>query len=87
MFMDPELKAGRITVGIHTAAAILMGWISPQMGSGWISGLLGIALLVVIGFASEKLVAKKGIKFWAANGIFIYLLIWLVSWTYFLNLV
>jgi hypothetical protein len=85
--MDPELKASRITVGIHTVFAIVMGWASMQLGGGWMAGIAGIAVLVVVGFGTEKLIQKKGMKFWFANGVFIYLLIWLVSWTYFFNLV
>lgn len=88
--MDPELKAARITVGVHTLLAIIMGWLSPvlsgQFMTNWMPGIVGIILLVVVGYGTERLVGKKGFKFWAANGIFIYLLIWLVSWVYFFNI-
>ncbi|MEE9405860.1 MAG: hypothetical protein V3V26_00465, partial [Candidatus Aenigmarchaeota archaeon] len=61
--------------------------IAGMYGTNWIPGVVGIGVLIAVGFLSEKLVTKKGMKFWAANGIFIYLFIWLVSWVYFFNLV
>ncbi len=78
-------------MGLHTAVAIIIGYFSPiiagMYGTNWIPGGVGIGVLIAVGFLSEKLVTKKGMKFWAANGIFIYLFIWLVSWVYFFNLV
>ena len=88
--MDAELKAARITGGAHAVLAIIIGWLSPmvgsQFGTNWAAGGLGILLLIVCGYVCEKFAGKKGIKFWVANGVFIYLLLWLVSWTYFVNI-
>jgi len=88
--MTEELKASRMTMGIHAVVAIIVGYLSPMLGSmygtNWVAGAAGVVILVAVGFLSEKIVKQKGMKFWAANGIFIYLLIWLVSWTYFFNL-
>lgn len=88
--MTEELKASRVTMGLHAVAAIVIGYFSPMIaevyGTNWAAAGLGIAALLGMGFLSEKAVARKGMKFWAANGIFIYLLVWLVSWTYFFNL-
>ncbi len=89
--MASDTNASRMTMGLHTIVAIVIGYFSPMMaamyGTNWIAVLVGLVVLVAVGFLSEKLVTKKGMKFWAANGIFVYLLIWLVSWTYFINLV
>lgn len=88
--MEPELKASRITVAVHAVLAVVMGWLSPiiagQFGTNWAAGGLGIVLLIVGGYGTERLIKKKGIKFWLANGVFIYILLWLVSWTYFVNI-
>ena len=84
---NPELRASRITMGVHTLIAIIMGWISPQVGNNWLAGFAGIVILIAIGHFSEKLVGKKkGTAWWIGNGAFIYLLVWLISWTYFFNL-
>ena len=88
--MEQELKAARITMGVHTFLAIIAGWLSPliagQFGTNWAAGLTGIVLLIVVGYGTERFVGKRGFKFWLANGIIIYLLIWLVSWVYFFNI-
>jgi len=88
--MNPELKASRITAGIHAVLAIIMGWLSPavarQFGTNWAPAGLGMLLLFICGYICERLAVKKGIKFWIANGVLVYLLLWLVSWTYFINL-
>ena len=83
--MDPELKASRAVMIVHTVLAIAMGWASPQLGI-LLAGFTGIALLLVCGYACEKLVGKKGIKWWIGNGVIIYLFVWLVSWVYFFNI-
>lgn len=84
--MDPELKASRISLPIHAAAAIIFGYVSFRMGNNLLSGFLGIIVLIITGFAVERIVKKKGIKWWLANGLFVYLFLWLVSWVYFFNL-
>jgi len=85
---NPELRASRITISIHALIGIAIGWMSPMVGNNWLAGLIGVAVLVVVGHLSEKAVGeKKGTAWWFGNGAFVYLLIWLISWTYFFNLV
>lgn len=90
-----ELNSARLVMGVHTIIAILMGFFSPSAAvyfrTNWAPAIIGIVLLIVIGYGTEfatgkkSLTGKKGIKFWAANGIIIYLLVWFVSWVYFFN--
>lgn len=80
-----ELKLTRISLGIHASAAAAVGWASSLTG-GWTAWIIGIAVLIGCGYFSEKITKKKGIKWWFANGIFIYLMFWLVSWTVFINI-
>ena len=80
-----ELKQTRITLLIHIVMAIMVGWVSSVLNS-WLSGVLGMAALVAAGYLSEMITKKKGMKFWFANGIFIYIMFWLISWTVFLNI-
>lgn len=82
--MDPELKPVRISIGIHAAVAILMGRAAVQV-SPLLAAALAIVALVITGFAVERIVRKKGIGWWAGNGMAIYLLVWLVSWIFFFN--
>ena len=85
MTSNPELKASRITVGVHTLVAVAIGWLSPQINA-WLAGLIGIVILFMIGHLSERIVGeKKGAAWWIGNGAFIYLLVWLITWTYFFN--
>lgn len=88
--MDNELNASRVTMGVHSILAILVGFLSPiigmQYGTNWVPGFIGIVILLAVGYGLERFVGKRGFKFWLANGIIVYLLIWLVSWTYFLNI-
>ena len=79
-----ELKQTRISLGIHVPAAVAAGWISYMIG-GWLAALAGVALLIGCGFLSERLTKKKGMKWWFANGLFVYLMFWLISWTVFSN--
>jgi len=80
-----ELKQTRISLMIHAPVAIAVGWLSAFLDH-WVAGVIGIAVLFACGYVSEKLAKKKGIKWWLANGIFIYVMFWLISWTVFLNL-
>lgn len=84
--MENELNAARVTVGLHSIAAILVGYASVLLASRWYAAGLGIAVLFGAGYISERLVAKRGVKFWMANGVIIYLFIWLITWTFFINL-
>lgn len=83
-----ELTQTRISIGIHTVIAIVIGWVSVQVAAAsrtLFAGILGIVILLVIGYLIEKVTGKKGIKWWFGNGVIIYLLVWLVSWVYFFN--
>lgn len=79
-----ESRAEKIAVGLHTIVGVIAGYVSivlPQL----YAIPLGIALLVVVGTISMIVSHKKETKWWLVNGIWIYLLVWLVAWTFFLN--
>jgi len=83
--MDRDLKHARISVVIHAAIAVSMGYFSTWLMNSLYAGVAGIVVLVAIGYPLERLAGNRGLKWWFANGIFIYLFFWLVSWTYFFN--
>lgn len=86
--MDEELKATRISLIVHAVVAALAGWTSLQiqLQSRALFGLAaGIIILLATGFIAEKAVKKKGMKWWAGNGLIVYLFVWFVTWVYLFN--
>jgi hypothetical protein len=81
-----DITQTRISVTLHTVAAIVMGWLSITLANNLYALGLGVLVLIIVGFLTERITKKKGIKWWFGNGIFIYLFLWLVSWIFFLNL-
>ena len=66
-----------------------MGFVSTITGpsyGNYITVALGIAVLIVVGFATEKILNRKGMSFWLANGIIPYLFFWLISWIFLFNM-
>ena len=83
--MDTNLKHARISVSLHAIAGVIAGMLSFMLNNPAYAGLLGLGILVGLGFGIERVTGKRGFKWWFGHGIFIYLLLWLVSWTYFFN--
>jgi len=84
-----EISQVRVSVAIHAAAAIIMGWVSvvlTAMSRTLVAGIIGIIVMVAVGFITQKAVRKTDRKWWLSNGVLIFLLVWLVSWTVFHNL-
>ena len=80
--MDEATKE-KVAVTVHALAAVLVGYLSPLSPKILIVPA-GIVLMVVLGLASRRLV-KKELKWWAGNGAAMYLLVWIVAWTFFIN--
>jgi len=87
--MDPlELRAQRMAVVIHTIAGIVAGYVSLFFSRFWYALAPTIIILVVVGFVSQKTVGKgKDRKWWLGNGVAMYIMMWLLSWIVFFNLV
>lgn len=84
-----ELKQSRISLGIHSVVAIAAGWISvgvAAMSRSLFAIAMGLVILYAVGFAAQRATGQKGIKWWAANGLIIYLFVWFISWTLFYNM-
>lgn len=89
MTIADETKQSRFSVVVHLVAAVVMGWISFTLSAvytKWLFVFLGFAVLVAIGFALERVVGKKGVKWWLGNGGIIYLFVWVVTWVLLFNL-
>jgi hypothetical protein len=84
-----EAKQIQVSVAINVVAAVIMGWASvaiTAMSRAIFAGIAGIVVMVVIGFAVQQLVGRRGRKWWLANGVAMFLLAWLVSWVVFFNM-
>jgi cation transport ATPase len=83
-----DLRDSRIFVAVFTLAGTAMGILSSLLKSGgissWITGGIGILLLIILAAGMGKAFRRK-LKFYS-TGIFIYLLIWLVAWIFMYNL-
>ncbi|RLI96197.1 MAG: hypothetical protein DRO99_04935 [Candidatus Aenigmatarchaeota archaeon] len=76
-------------MGVHVIVALVIGFVSvevAQMSRSLFAILLGLGVLYVTGFVVQRMTGKKGIKWWFANGIAMYLFFWLISWILFYNL-
>ncbi|MBM3303642.1 MAG: hypothetical protein FJY76_00980 [Candidatus Aenigmarchaeota archaeon] len=84
-----EISQVRVSVAVNCVAAIIMGWASvvlTSMSRTLVAGIAGIVVMVVVGFITQKAVKNADRKWWLSNGIVVFLLVWLVSWTVFHNL-
>ena len=87
---EEELRDIRISVITHALIAILIGWISFQLQITFrtmASVIFGLGVLLILGHIVERIVGKKSVKWWLSNGAVVYLFIWIISWTFFFNLV
>ena len=84
-----EINQVRLSVAVNAIAAIIVGALSVYLTAisrSLFAGIAGIVILAVLTFAMNKAVKGKDKKWWASNGIIIFLLVWLVSWTVFKNI-
>lgn len=91
--MEIEFKL----TSLHAVTAIIAGYLSFIVASGAIGGigknevlavLLGLVILYLSGNISQRLFGKEevgGFKGWFWSGIVPFILIWVVTWTLFLN--
>ncbi len=82
-----EQKQKVFVSGLHALAAIPVGWFSLAFSQAYgqqITLLLGLVILAFLFYLTETML-KKGYKWWLANGLFMYLFVWAVSWIYFAN--
>ncbi|MEM5871405.1 MAG: hypothetical protein QW051_00870 [Candidatus Aenigmatarchaeota archaeon] len=85
-----ELNASRISLSVHTIGGIIAGYISYLLGTVGGNKIYAIismfVILLIIGYATEFALKKKGIKWWLSNGAILYLLVWFVSWILLFNI-
>lgn len=85
--MDQERKHSLFSVFLHSAAAIVMGYISIIIVIGTLIKIaLAIIVLIVIGFITQKIIGKKNKGWWIGNGAAIYLFLWFLTWVILFNI-
>ena len=86
--MELERRQSVISVIVHTVLGIVIGYLSIFLPGIWTALALAIVVLAALIFSLQKfLKIQKNKKWWAGNGIVIYIFIWLVSWIVFFNLI
>lgn len=70
----------------HAAAGTVAGVISFLVGNKLAGFVIMIAILAVFIKLMEKLLGKEKFNWWFSNGVWIYIFLWLVSWTLFYNI-
>ena len=85
ILMTEDLKHSRISVLIHAAAGILIALISPFLGRALYALGVMIIAAIFIGRGTERIVGKRGLTWWASNGLFVYVLVWLDMWIFMVN--
>ena len=83
--MNRDILMGKISVALHAAAGLAIGFASFSLQNNVYAGGLGLIVLLALGFSLERLAGKKGLKWWLAHGVIIYLFLWLAGWVYALN--
>jgi len=76
MTAKEDLRSQRISVIIHSAAAIALGIITNFIGIPLYAFGLVIVMGVVIKRLTEKIVGEQKFTWWIGNGFFIYVLVW-----------
>lgn len=81
-----ENKTSRISLGVHTIAGIAAGYVSYMLANNLYAVGAMLVILFIVGYATEFVLKKKGIKWWVTNGAVLYILVWLVSWVFLFNM-
>lgn len=81
-----ELNASRISLGVHIVMGIVAGYFSIFLERALYSLGLAILLLIITGYGTEFILKKKGMKWWMTNGGVLYILVWIVTWIFFFNM-
>lgn len=91
--MEIEVKL----TSVHIIAAIVTGYLSFIIASGFIGGIgkneylaviLGLVILYITGQASERAFGKEevgGLRGWFMSGIIPFFFVWIVTWTLLIN--
>ena len=81
------MKKENISIGVHCLAAITAGFLSRWLENSAAALAVAVLILLITGNMAEKITkGKKNLKWWFANGLLIYIFIWLITWIALYNL-
>jgi len=83
--MEKDQKDSIITVTIHLAAGILLGVLSPMLGRALYAVSAALITMAVLRHVTYRVVGRKELSWWAGNGLFIYIFIWIDAWILAVN--
>ncbi|MBI4181360.1 MAG: hypothetical protein HY520_00130 [Candidatus Aenigmarchaeota archaeon] len=78
-----ERNQVRVSVALHAAAALAVAVLSPFLAG--LGAIAGVLVLVALGGLVARAFRQKA-KWWLANGLIVYLFLWLVAVIYLFNL-
>jgi len=85
MTAKEELNDQRISILIHAAIAAVVGIISLYIGSVLYATVAAVAVAVLAGQATQKVVGQRKFSWWIANGLFVYVFVWIDTWIFMAN--
>ena len=85
MTAKEDLKNQRISVLLHAAVGVVIGIVAPLIGLGYYVLAVAIAVAMVLGHATNKIVGKQKFVWWLGNGLFIYFLVVADMWIFVVN--
>ena len=80
------MKKENKSFSVHIIAGILAGVLSFFLDNQAYALLAMVVVAAVLVKALERFLGKEKIKWWLTNGLWIYLLLWVISWTVLYNI-
>ncbi len=80
------MKKENKSYAVYFIGGVVAGILSFLLNSKLYAGLGMAALLVFITLVLNKILGKEKVEWWIKNGIWIYIFMWIISWTVLYNL-
>ncbi len=83
--MNEDLKQARMSVMIHIAVGMAVGWLSLMLGGVMYALGLAVVIAIVLGHLTERVIGKNKMTWWVSNGLFVYFFAWFDMWVFLAN--
>ena len=80
------MKKENKSLSAYFAAGIATGVLSFLIGDKLIALVLMIAIAGILVKVLGKILGEEKIRWWISNGMWIYIFVWIISWTILYNL-
>jgi hypothetical protein len=71
---------------VHILAGIFAGAVSFVVGNKMAAFAVMVVIVAVVIKVLERFLGKEKFRWWFSNGVWIYIFVWIISWTIFYNL-